>query len=238
MRLVFATDLHDSAAAPAWVEKMAKTKDLCLLGGDYGFNIVGQLIEIIKKYPNIIAVEGNHDYPINYGPHVLHGTKIHFRGYTIGGIGGSLPVAGWPFEISDSEYAVLVGKLGLVDILVSHQPAYDTPVDITFQKRHVGSLAIRKYIEQTQPLLAVSGHIHESSGIGKIGNTVIANPGPLFQGRYLEVDIVGQKVTRAKVFYNKSLEWPSAAELLRQSRQKKWALSDLEPSLTRSRKAS
>ena len=41
----------------------------------------------------------------------------------------------------------------------------------------VGSTAVRRVIETYQPLLAVHGHIHESGGERKIGETLCINPG-------------------------------------------------------------
>jgi Icc-related predicted phosphoesterase len=41
----------------------------------------------------------------------------------------------------------------------------------------VGSTAVRRIIEEYQPVLAVHGHIHESGGERKIGKTVCINPG-------------------------------------------------------------
>jgi Icc-related predicted phosphoesterase len=41
----------------------------------------------------------------------------------------------------------------------------------------VGSTAVRRLIENYQPLLAVHGHIHESGGERKIGKTLCINPG-------------------------------------------------------------
>jgi Icc-related predicted phosphoesterase len=41
----------------------------------------------------------------------------------------------------------------------------------------VGSTAVRRVIEQYQPLVAIHGHIHESSGERRIGKTVCVNPG-------------------------------------------------------------
>ena len=41
----------------------------------------------------------------------------------------------------------------------------------------VGSTAVRELIERTQPLLGLHGHIHESSGIRRIGRTIAINPG-------------------------------------------------------------
>jgi Icc-related predicted phosphoesterase len=41
----------------------------------------------------------------------------------------------------------------------------------------VGSTAVRKVIEEYEPLLAIHGHIHESGGERKIGKTLCINPG-------------------------------------------------------------
>jgi uncharacterized protein len=41
----------------------------------------------------------------------------------------------------------------------------------------VGSLAVRRVIEERQPLLGVHGHVHESGGERRIGRTVCINPG-------------------------------------------------------------
>ncbi len=40
-----------------------------------------------------------------------------------------------------------------------------------------GSTAVKKVIEETQPLVGLHGHIHESAGIAKVGRTVCMNPG-------------------------------------------------------------
>jgi uncharacterized protein len=41
----------------------------------------------------------------------------------------------------------------------------------------VGSTAVRRVIEERQPLLSVHGHIHESGGERRLGSTVSVNPG-------------------------------------------------------------
>jgi uncharacterized protein len=41
----------------------------------------------------------------------------------------------------------------------------------------VGSTAVRDVIERTQPLLGLHGHIHEASGIKRLGRTIVINPG-------------------------------------------------------------
>ena len=41
----------------------------------------------------------------------------------------------------------------------------------------VGSRAVRRIIERYEPLLGVHGHIHESGGERRIGQTLCINPG-------------------------------------------------------------
>ena len=74
-------------------------------------------------------------------------------------------------------------------ILVTHQPAWGTAVDLQASTRHKGSRSVRSFIEDHQPLLAVSGHIHEAYGTDQIGSTLLVNPGPFRNGRYATIDI-------------------------------------------------
>ena len=45
----------------------------------------------------------------------------------------------------------------------------------------VGSIALRKAIEETQPLLGLHGHIHEGRGATRIGKTLCINPGSMYE---------------------------------------------------------
>jgi len=63
---------------------------------------------------------------------------------------------------------------------------------------HVGSTAIRKLIEEYQPLLGLHGHIHESYASDKIGKSVVLNPGSeytegILRGFFIEFDSDGLK---------------------------------------------
>jgi Icc-related predicted phosphoesterase len=53
-------------------------------------------------------------------------------------------------------------------------PVFDggNPVEVP-----VGSKAVRQIIEEYQPLLGLHGHIHESRAQGRIGKTLVLNPG-------------------------------------------------------------
>ena len=67
-------------------------------------------------------------------------------------------------------------------IAVIHCPPYRTCCDVLFNGSHIGSKALRRWIEQVQPLLTLHGHIHESpqlsgSFFDRIGATTVINPG-------------------------------------------------------------
>jgi Icc-related predicted phosphoesterase len=67
-------------------------------------------------------------------------------------------------------------------VLVLHSPPRDTACDVTRSRAHVGSRAIRDFVERRQPPLVLSGHIHESpretsAYRDQIGRSVVVNPG-------------------------------------------------------------
>ena len=47
-------------------------------------------------------------------------------------------------------------------IFVAHSPPYNTSLDMISKKEHVGSKAIRKVIVESQPLVTLHGHVHET----------------------------------------------------------------------------
>ena len=65
----------------------------------------------------------------------------------------------------------------------------------------VGSTAVRRIIEEYQPVLAVHGHIHESGGERKIGQTVCINPGSeanhgILRGYLVDIGRKGVELTQ------------------------------------------
>jgi Icc-related predicted phosphoesterase len=67
-------------------------------------------------------------------------------------------------------------------IYVMHSPPYGTKLDLIQGGGSAGSRSIRIFIEKSQPLLTLHGHIHESpelSGayLDRIGETLCINPG-------------------------------------------------------------
>lgn len=133
-------------------------------------------------------------------PHArnLHGNSVKSNEYTFIGLGGSVYTPfQTPFELRENKIQTLL-YLAYNQILtkskhiiVSHNPPYNTQLDKTSLGDHVGSKALRAFIVETQPLLVLCGHIHEALGIDRINNSLLLNPGPLFDGYYgiVEIDL-------------------------------------------------
>jgi uncharacterized protein len=81
-------------------------------------------------------------------------------------------------------------------IYVCHTPPFNTPLDEMPRGRHVGSKALRAFIEQHAPPLTLHGHIHESPTLSgryaaQLGATWSINPGhdpKRFQAVTLDTD--------------------------------------------------
>ena len=89
---------------------------------------------------------------------------------------------------------------GLPLVLVSHQPPYGTVCDQLDNGQHVGSHAVRAFIEQHQPLVCFCGHIHSGVGKDRIGESVILNPGRFNESRcYATATIEQRRLTDANI---------------------------------------
>jgi len=121
-------------------------------------------------------------------------------GFSMFGLGYS-NITPWncPRDISEEELAakidVLARQIERMDraIFDIHVPPYDTGIDSAPELTSdmtvvsdslgapimvaVGSTAVREAILKYQPMLSMHGHIHESSGVRKLGATTIVNPG-------------------------------------------------------------
>lgn len=120
----------------------------------------------------------------------LHGRCAQQGDITLIGLGGSPHGAfSTPNEYSEQEAAKLLedsvrnhrsGSL----VLVSHCPPRDTKIDRTMSGEHIGSISVRRFVERTQPLLVISGHVHEAQGTDTIGSSMLVNTGPAKYGNY------------------------------------------------------
>jgi len=134
------------------------------------------------------------DYKMN-----LHSKIKTVKGIDFIGWGGALTPFNTIFEPTDEETKETLELLGKKTkphnfVLITHDPPKDTNMDKASTGNHVGSPVIRDFIEKNQPILAISAHIHESSGTDKMGKTTLFYPGAVFNGNYGVVEIEGKKV--------------------------------------------
>lgn len=203
MKIISITDMHGSIKG---IGKHLSEADIVLLAGDltnFGTKEdAKRIVEEVRKYADAIyAVHGNCDYSEVTDYLTEQGINLHGKGTVINGlaligVGGSLPAPGnTPTEYSEEEledfFGVGINEVpnDLPIILMSHQPPIDTILDKLTSGAHVGSNAVRSFIEKHQPLICFSGHIHEGVGIDSIGNTKLINPGPLRNGGYAYTEI-------------------------------------------------
>ena len=142
------------------------------------------------------------------------------QGYQMASSGWTQPTP-WDTDREESKEELaerleaVVSKLDDYDraIFNFHEPPYNSQLDEAPEldddlrpkygaqsTEPVGSEAVREIIEKYQPPLSLHGHIHESRGQTKIGDTIAINPGSVYsegslQGAVIdlkpEVDVVG-----------------------------------------------
>jgi Icc-related predicted phosphoesterase len=205
MRILCVTDIHGDRTSLANILDRVNDIQLTVIGGDitdFGTpRDAEQLVRIAQEHSEpVVAVAGNCDSPeidqqlVEMGVSVFGRAQIH-EGTGVYGVSAMPPWQGTMYELAEKEIlnALETGRSQLTgdctEILVSHAPPRDTSVDLTRRGSHVGSTALRAFIERYQPSLVVSGHIHEACGRDSIGTTSIVNCGPAFLGRYALVEI-------------------------------------------------
>ncbi len=181
------TDLHGKF--PKVLYDIKDKIDVLTVSGDIthfgkGIEIIEDLAEL-SDYVEVLCVPGNCDtkevidelnsFNLNIDRKIKKIDNFNFLG-----IGGSNTT---PFntcyEYKDEDLRLELEKFrGLKNIiLISHAPPYNTMADRVGYE-HVGSKAIREFIESENVIFCACGHIHESRCIDKINDTIIVNPSP------------------------------------------------------------
>lgn len=203
MKIIAFGDVHMSLGNFRDIPRI-DTADLIILTGDLtnfgNKNDARKVVEEIRTLnTNLLAVAGNLDHKdvntyLNDIGITLHGTGREIKGVGIFGAGGSNQTPfKTPNEFSERELADLLdsGYKEIQDIpiqiLISHTPPVNTVTDKISSGAHVGSIAIRSFIEEKQPALCLTGHIHEARGEDTIGKTHILNPGMIKDGCWIEI---------------------------------------------------
>lgn len=207
LRLCALTDFHGSDEGVRAASRALSRHgfDLILLAGDVAFNDLSLaeslLVRLSALGREILFVPGNTDpkgLEAYVGDNVtcIHGRRVERSGYTFIGLGGA-PISPFatPYQWEEREAAEILNKASVKAtpnlVLLTHAPPKNTKLDKTGSGAHVGSSTIRAFIQETQPVLAVCGHIHEARGEEVIGRCLIVNPGPAYEGNTLILDLNG-----------------------------------------------
>lgn len=89
------------------------------------------------------------------------------------------------------------------DTKIDQCPSLDTDLKIQFEAGQVimksaGSAAIRRGLQELQPLLSLHGHIHEARGTHRIGRTLCLNPGSEYAEGIMKASIINLEPARVK----------------------------------------
>ncbi len=198
-------DIHESTGVLSSIPGLARA-DGVIISGDLtnrGSRVAGEhvLDAVAAVNPHILAQPGNMDtYAVQ---EVLRERGMNFHrtvrelapGVGLMGVGLSTPTPfNTPGEVSEE---TLGGWLDETHagadhfdklVVVIHEPPANTAVDRLGDGRHVGSPSVRRFIERVQPDIFISGHIHESRGVDRIGKTPVFNPGMLAGGGFVRID--------------------------------------------------
>ncbi len=201
MRILALSDIHGAyktmrkiLEAESSVDLIVLAGDLTTRGSDADLTVVLESASSLKK--PILSILGNMDPPPLERKLESSGTSLSGNATVINGV-GFVGVSASPFsplhtpnEVPDEALGTTAEKgwSGLPplrwNILVSHTPPFGTTTDRVHSGAHVGSPALRRFIERRQPDAVLCGHIHEARGIDWIGKSQIVNCGPAFEGSY------------------------------------------------------
>lgn len=215
MKFLVVTDIHGNESVSEWINSQSDYHDVdyvLVLGDitDFGpDDVVDRILGPIKR--NVYALPGNCD-PHSVLDHIskvaidMHGKTADLDGHHVAGLGGSNPtIFDTPFELDeDTIYNMLrpISREGM--ILMVHAPAHGMN-DTIPTGAHVGSTSVKRIVEEFQPILVLSGHIHEDYGVKFKDGTTFVNPGPAKDGMYAVVE-VDEGAVAAELFTVNSVE--------------------------------
>jgi len=205
MKILALTDIHGAYSIAEEIIS-AEPADVVLIGGDLTtVGTVKEAEDAIHRFqalcPRMYCIAGNMDLPAHDELFVRLGVSVNARAVQVDDIAffgvSAAPVSPLhtPYEISEEEIArrIYLGwrEIGTVRtrIFLPHAPPYGTKLDIVHAGFHVGSTAVRDFIEDHTPDVVICGHIHEARGIDTIAESRIVNCGPAFRGYYAAVEI-------------------------------------------------
>jgi Icc-related predicted phosphoesterase len=205
-------DIHEQAATIRKIDMAPRARgiliagDLTNVGGRKAASrVIGEIEEI---NPRIYAQIGNMD--TSEADAFLTERKMNTHAATVDlgsgvgltGLGYSTPTPfNTPSEASEEQLSqwldqARAGADGFDHLVfMTHTPPVNTKTDRISSGQSVGSTAVRSFIEEVQPDVCLTGHIHEARSEDRIGKTRIMNPGLFEEGGYAVIRLVNGKLT-------------------------------------------
>jgi hypothetical protein len=208
MRIIALADIHGSHDTVQEILRHEGPFDAVVIAGDVTTKGTAQELEsailAVRQHGQpVVAVAGNMDPPRLEQSLEALGVSLNGRGVVIGDAGffgvSACPVTPFhtPYELDEEEIArrAEAGWAQVASarwkIFVPHTPPSMTKLDRTFAGIHVGSTAVREFIERNHPDVVVCGHIHEARGVDAIAGTQMVNCGPAGRGSYAVITVDG-----------------------------------------------
>ncbi len=206
MRILALSDIHGAYELAKRILRAEQGIDLVVMAGDLTtFGTREEALDALAGFRAItepvLAVAGNMDTREIEAGFAAAKISINGKGVRIkdagffGVSGGPHSFLHTPFEIAEEEILALAEK-GFADVadaprkvFVPHAPPYDTKLDRVRSGKHVGSRAVRDFIESRRPDLVICGHIHESAGEDAIGVSRMVNCGSVREGYYVVIEL-------------------------------------------------
>ena len=204
MKFLVITDLHQNVSMLDRINREiadSGAEFVLFLGDVTDFGTGEQAADIISKIKSkVYVIPGNCD-PLDMPEKVagvavdMHGKAADVGGYRLVGLGGSnITIFHTAFELEeDALYEGLRRNASKGMILMTHAPSFGILDEIP-SGAHVGSPAVKRIVDEFEPVLALSGHIHEAVGCRVEGATTFVNPGPAKEGRMAGIDLTDGKV--------------------------------------------
>ncbi len=228
------------------LESVVPTPDLLLYAGDglsrfkdpdSDTDHLTQLARL-TEHQQSLYVRGNDDLPPQIGPKFnteyttdLHTTPYIHENFVFIGQEGSTQGPGHIIYTEDEIQKHLSEQRTVCEdrtpIVVSHCPPYGI-LDIgkRFGQQHIGSKAVRSFINDIQPLLTISGHCHQFGGraesleYGTVIN-IASHDGPGEPGKYALITIdTSNKFIEYDCYDTRHIEGSRLTDLVQVGRQR------------------
>jgi len=214
MRILASADVHGSQPVYEWLLSVARERgvDAIVLAGDLfgcldGFDTpedaqrheASLLTDVLEGTGlPVLYIMGNDDLvELNPGAgrvQSIHGREVRCGRFRFVGYQYSLPFMGGTFEKPDTDIRIDLADLpclGLETVFVSHSPAMGI-LDPGFGGVHIGSSALREFLDANPFRAHIHGHSH--AGFGRQGNHFNVASAARMRSMIIDLETLGHQV--------------------------------------------